>query len=232
MLGRVLFVLYVAAVLLISGFAKADSLPQMIPTPKVAELNSQVVSFNESNYLVRMTGTVNNGCAIAPYPVLRPTQDGSTYVLTVVTKFNDKIMCPQVANRKYDLAFDLRSLFYKWTPAKIKSVRMIVSVDKKFVLPIDGEGMISAFPFAETQARGLLVPLNEKNWGVVTAKDTVIALKAIDVNFEDYKNKIVVVTGHAFPAELPIVDVTSADSDATAGTSPSKVLAVSGISVN
>lgn len=232
MLGRVLFVLYVTAVLLISGFAKAET-SQMVPAPKIVELNSQVVSFNESNYLVRMTGLLTNGCAVAPYPVLRPsTQDSSTYVLTVVAKMNSNMMCPQVFGRKYDLSFDLRSLFYKWAPAKIHSVRMIVSADKKFVLPIDGAGMISAFPFAETQARGLLVPMSENQWGVLTDKDTVVALKAVGVDFEDYKNKVVVVTGHAFPETLPIVDVTSADPEATAGTSPSKVLAVSGISVN
>ena len=54
----------------------------------------------------------------------------------------------------------------------------------------------------------------------------------MNVDFENYKNKVVTVTGHAFPVALPIVDVTDANPEAPASTSPSKVLAVTGISVN
>lgn len=229
MLGRVLFVLYVAAVLLISGFAKADQVSQMVPTPRIVELNSQVVSFQENNFLVRVKGTINNGCIVAPYPMLRPsTQDSSTYVLTVVAKVKGD-MCPQVMRGQYDMAFDLRSVFYNWSPEKIQSVKRIISADSKFVLPIDGSEIISAFPFAETQAHGMLVPMGGNKWGVLTEGDKVVTLKGVGVDFENYKNKIVVVTGHAFPASNPIFDVNGTESS-DASTSPSKVLAVSGIS--
>jgi hypothetical protein len=101
MTTRILILVYIACVLFISGFAKADnSIGALVNTAEV----------NEATGILTVHGTLSTPCQIRPNIVINDIDTSRAIITMDVMTSTNSAICIEVLGAKYDVAYDLKEL--------------------------------------------------------------------------------------------------------------------------
>jgi hypothetical protein len=201
MLNRILVIVYVVGVLLFSGLTKAQA-----AVGDYYDLPVTKVSFDTSNYMVRVEGYIPQACLGAPRPQLSADANGG-YTLHIVAEVKGEA-CAQVIVGDYQLVFDFRTL---------KEQLPDVAVGIEQVIPVNVNGTNESFEvpyrtseiglnFKSTEVAGIIFVDERGEYALKSMNGRVFRLLTVGFDLQPFmQNQTVVVSGHALNLGIPLL---------------------------
>jgi hypothetical protein len=189
MTKHILIVVYVAVVLAISGFAKADTVRQ-------AQVDS--VQFDMQTGVLTVHGTLSNPCTLKPMLVIDGIDQTNKVINIEVSTLVRSEICVEMLGGSYDATLDLKELPLK--EGEIYTLKIAGYDDEMHrntleYIPHHSDANLEAYKVDKRELKGYLVavenPVDGKNFTtgfVLQSGDQEIPVVSPDIDLNRFKN--------------------------------------------
>ena len=175
-----------------------------------AAVQSAQFSFDKNSMTIEVTGRLPNLCAVEPHPVLQPTAQPNTLMLSVEARLAPG-MCAQALGGFYQLGFDVRALKFNIANLQLNpnGTYRIVTADKSISLNIDFSKIPFTRPFATNIVSHARISVDQAgHFVVVNNNKTQLVVDSPFINLNNFVGHTVELEGHIINVDRPVYSLT------------------------